>query len=323
MIKLIIDFTNITLLNKLLKLFSNTFTMTSRVVPNQSDERDHTIITINENSIQVNNITIEHRNVRRGWCDNLFHGNLCENIVILTITILIFINLITTILLALDSNKSMLNQYIYNAIMIITSVQCICSNCCGLCNLFSNDYKTICIYYACMILTITYNLTYYLHYNVEYKEDFNDTTQLKIFSIIHLTNIISNYLLFAVLFVSKCIYEIRDSNSSFRPIPRETIVRYNSIVPNDINTIVNPIQQLDIYNNYRVRNYKTIDISNTKYLSDKSCCICRIDFINDENNDENNKIIKLHCEHLYHKNCIDTWLQSHNNCPLCRKIVVH
>ncbi|KHN21991.1 RING-H2 finger protein ATL2 [Glycine soja] len=30
-----------------------------------------------------------------------------------------------------------------------------------------------------------------------------------------------------------------------------------------------------------------------------------------------------HCSHSFHVSCIDTWFQSHSNCPLCRSVVHH
>lgn len=30
-----------------------------------------------------------------------------------------------------------------------------------------------------------------------------------------------------------------------------------------------------------------------------------------------------HCNHSFHVSCIDTWFQSHSNCPLCRSFVHH
>lgn len=30
-----------------------------------------------------------------------------------------------------------------------------------------------------------------------------------------------------------------------------------------------------------------------------------------------------HCSHSFHVSCIDTWFQSHSNCPLCRSFVHH
>lgn len=42
------------------------------------------------------------------------------------------------------------------------------------------------------------------------------------------------------------------------------------------------------------------------------CCIC-LDSINDKT-----KIYNLNCEHLFHPDCIDKWVNINNTCPLCR-----
>ena len=44
-----------------------------------------------------------------------------------------------------------------------------------------------------------------------------------------------------------------------------------------------------------------------------SCSICLETIINNK---------KLDCNHEFCKTCIDFWLNNHNNCPMCRKIVI-
>jgi len=43
------------------------------------------------------------------------------------------------------------------------------------------------------------------------------------------------------------------------------------------------------------------------------CSVCLIDFEIDEEN-----VIKLPCNHIYHKDCVTTWLTKHCTCPVCR-----
>lgn len=46
--------------------------------------------------------------------------------------------------------------------------------------------------------------------------------------------------------------------------------------------------------------------------SDINCSICQ------EHESESSIWRVLNCGHMYHKNCIDVWLQSHVQCPICR-----
>jgi hypothetical protein len=64
-----------------------------------------------------------------------------------------------------------------------------------------------------------------------------------------------------------------------------------------------------------------IDISNLsqvkfdKLNEGELCLICYDEYKQDE------KITLLSCKHIYHYDCINTWVQIDNSCPLCRKIV--
>jgi hypothetical protein len=55
-------------------------------------------------------------------------------------------------------------------------------------------------------------------------------------------------------------------------------------------------------------------IQNTEKLPEekKSCIICLSDYEVGEN------ILTLSCTHSFHTNCIRDWLNSHNNCPICK-----
>eukprot|EP01064_Diplonema_japonicum_P016668 TRINITY_DN24680_c0_g1_i1.p1 TRINITY_DN24680_c0_g1~~TRINITY_DN24680_c0_g1_i1.p1 ORF type:complete len:347 (+),score=57.76 TRINITY_DN24680_c0_g1_i1:36-1076(+) len=66
------------------------------------------------------------------------------------------------------------------------------------------------------------------------------------------------------------------------------------------------------------KNLKEISIS--KYHmqdeSNASCCICKDEFA------LNQKAVQLPCGHVYCKDCIKEWLDSHRTCPMCREEVV-
>ncbi|CAD8145282.1 unnamed protein product [Paramecium octaurelia] len=50
--------------------------------------------------------------------------------------------------------------------------------------------------------------------------------------------------------------------------------------------------------------------------SNRQCSICCNQFQKDE------LIIQLPCKHIYHKSCVDSWLQSSTKCPNCRSDVL-
>jgi len=58
---------------------------------------------------------------------------------------------------------------------------------------------------------------------------------------------------------------------------------------------------------------KDILFKKDEYNMDE-CSICLEHFIEDE------PIIQLKCNHIFHAQCIDDWLQIQENCPLCRRI---
>lgn len=53
------------------------------------------------------------------------------------------------------------------------------------------------------------------------------------------------------------------------------------------------------------------------FVDGTDCSVCLAEF----NEDESLRLLPR-CSHAFHINCIDTWLKSHSNCPLCRSIVI-
>ena len=47
-------------------------------------------------------------------------------------------------------------------------------------------------------------------------------------------------------------------------------------------------------------------------LIKKKCTICLEDYVNGDNS------IALPCIHIFHANCIKTWLKENNSCPICK-----
>jgi hypothetical protein len=45
---------------------------------------------------------------------------------------------------------------------------------------------------------------------------------------------------------------------------------------------------------------------------EEECSICQEIMM------EGNIVLKLSCRHAYHTECVQTWLERHNTCPLCR-----
>ncbi len=57
------------------------------------------------------------------------------------------------------------------------------------------------------------------------------------------------------------------------------------------------------------------NLNNNDTKSIITCTICIDEIIL-----TNENTIKLECDHFYHKDCIDKWLDKNDNCPICRKV---
>jgi hypothetical protein len=78
----------------------------------------------------------------------------------------------------------------------------------------------------------------------------------------------------------------------------------NRLTETSIETsIETPIQYTDIqYTDIQYTDNETID----------TCSICLYGYKQDE------KLVKLNCSHIYHKECIFDWFKKSRNCPICR-----
>ncbi|CAF5138820.1 unnamed protein product, partial [Rotaria sp. Silwood1] len=56
--------------------------------------------------------------------------------------------------------------------------------------------------------------------------------------------------------------------------------------------------------------------STSSILLAEKCPICLTEF------DDQETINKLHCTHLFHPQCISTWLSENDSCPTCRRKVM-
>ena len=70
-----------------------------------------------------------------------------------------------------------------------------------------------------------------------------------------------------------------------------------------------PTNLSSLRNNTTVGTYERLRGFNT----DNTCSICRETFSNDD------IVRKINsCQHVFHMNCLDTWLETHTTCPICR-----
>ncbi|PON85065.1 43kDa postsynaptic protein [Trema orientale] len=67
---------------------------------------------------------------------------------------------------------------------------------------------------------------------------------------------------------------------------------------------------------------KEVNIESILGVQDRQhqCSICLEEFSFDHNigDDRAQKLAKMPCSHVYHKNCIEEWLKTSHMCPLCR-----
>jgi len=53
-------------------------------------------------------------------------------------------------------------------------------------------------------------------------------------------------------------------------------------------------------------------------FNNDNCSICLDDLYSEDDLESNNDIIELKCKHMFHKKCLDPWVNEHKKCPLCK-----
>ena len=71
-------------------------------------------------------------------------------------------------------------------------------------------------------------------------------------------------------------------------------------------------------NNYNYHYNKIIVKEN---FNNEICSICLEELINYDDVENNDEVISLVCNHMFHKKCVDPWIINNKNCPLCKRNV--
>jgi E3 ubiquitin-protein ligase RNF115/126 len=90
----------------------------------------------------------------------------------------------------------------------------------------------------------------------------------------------------------------------------DSIIQY--IMNNDPNKYGNPPTSKDILEKMQEKQLIEDDLTQLKRKNSSDCSVCKDEF------DLDSKLIKLPCDHYFHKDCIKPWLEQRNSCPTCR-----
>ncbi|XP_015689556.1 RING-H2 finger protein ATL1-like [Oryza brachyantha] len=117
------------------------------------------------------------------------------------------------------------------------------------------------------------------------------------------------------IFVIRCCLNWHSSSSSDTPVTGLISRRRRGTVPSGLPTVAEPrgleeaaIQSLPAFRYRKALKKDTADSS--------ECAVCISEFQEEER-------VRLlpSCLHVFHVDCIDTWLQGNANCPLCRAAI--
>ncbi|KAK6805480.1 hypothetical protein RDI58_003265 [Solanum bulbocastanum] len=109
------------------------------------------------------------------------------------------------------------------------------------------------------------------------------------------------------IFCAYAIHKFRNSRTSSQP-EQQVVVGGEEL--SDIQTV--GLQQ-SVISAITIRKYKKVE----GLIEGTECSVCLSEF----QEDETLRILPK-CNHAFHIPCIDTWLESHINCPMCRADIV-
>ena len=72
-----------------------------------------------------------------------------------------------------------------------------------------------------------------------------------------------------------------------------------------------------VYINPIINEMNLLSVTPINFYTNLECSICQDKLLNIEDD----YVVKLNCNHFYHKHCIEKWitLSKNSNCPLCRE----
>ena len=77
------------------------------------------------------------------------------------------------------------------------------------------------------------------------------------------------------------------------------------------------IEDKPVYINPIINRINSLNVTQINFYTNSKCSICQDKLLNSEDD----YVVKLNCNHFYHKGCIEKWitLSKNSDCPLCRE----
>ncbi|VVU94742.1 Ring finger domain [seawater metagenome] len=234
-----------------------------------------------------------------------------------------------------DSNKKLINFYHYYQILNIYINSLVLYN-------YHGSYKKdlfICLMVETINIFVVLNLDKYIidFFNRNILRN-NVLTDVRNISKLQLINTVINYMIYLYLNISFIFFENQDStiyylylykiklgyfmfllngviaiiyfnlNSEKCIITRNLFEKYKHKIFNCTYTFVQ-----DDWTVYKIINFESEKIEK---VNGDICAICKEEYCKDD------KILKLKCNHIFHKDCIKLWFNKELTCPYCRQLAI-